>query len=147
MNDTLLSLAGLFAWSFLAASIVPVPSELALVAAQQAGWAPLWLLIAVAATGNTLGACLNWWLGLYVEHFLERRWFPVKPAQLDRASVRFQRYGGWCLLLSWMPVIGDPLTFAAGLLRYPFWRFLPIVALAKTARYAVVLGLAGALLQ
>ncbi len=147
MTETALSLAGLFAWSFLAATVLPVPSEPALVAAQQAAWAPLWLLLLVASCGNTLGACINWWLGRYVEHFRDRRWFPVSPAQLDKGSDRFRRYGGWSLLLSWLPVVGDPLTFAAGLLRYPFGRFLLLVGLAKTARYAVVLGLADALLQ
>ncbi len=147
MSETALSLAGLFAWSFFAASILPLASEPALVAAQQAGWSPVWLLLLVASSGNTLGACANWWLGRYVEHFRDRRWFPVTPAQLEKASERFRRYGGWSLLLSWLPVIGDPLTFAAGLLRYPFWRFLLLVGLAKTARYAVVLGLADALLH
>lgn len=147
MTDAALSLAGIFGWALLAASIVPVPSEPAVLAAQQAGLAPLWLLLLVAGSGNTLGSCLNWLLGRYLLHFQHRRWFPVKPAQLDKAALRFQRFGGWSLLLSWLPVIGDPLTLAAGLLRYPFWRFLPIVALAKTARYAVLLGLADALLH
>ncbi len=146
MTEIGLSLAGIFAWAFLAASILPLPSEPAVLVAQQAGLVPVWLLLLVASAGNTLGSCLNWLLGRYLLHFQHRRWFPVRPAALARGSAYFARFGGWSLLLSWLPVIGDPLTLAAGLLRYPFWRFLPIVILAKTARYAVLLGLADAVL-
>ena len=66
------------------------------------------------------------------------RWFPVKPAQLDKAQHWYQRYGKWSLLLSWAPFIGDPLTLAAGTLREPLWIFLSLVAIAKLGRYVVV---------
>ncbi|HBC09331.1 MAG TPA: hypothetical protein DC046_17380, partial [Rhodospirillaceae bacterium] len=98
-------------------------------------------LIAVASLGNTLGAVVNWALGRWVEHFRDRKWFPAKPEQLDKAVGWYHRYGRWSLLLSWVPVIGDPLTLAAGVLREPFWSFLVLVAVAKTVRYLIVSGI------
>jgi len=77
-------------------------------------------------------------LGRYIEHFRDRRWFPVKPAALGRAEGWYHRYGRWSLLLSWAPVIGDPLTLVAGVLREPLPFFLLIVTLAKLGRYLVV---------
>jgi membrane protein YqaA with SNARE-associated domain len=100
------------------------------------------LLIAVASLGNTLGAVVNWALGRGIDRFSDRRWFPVKPAQLERAARWYHRYGKWSLLLSWAPFVGDPLTVAAGVLREPFGAFLLLVALAKTGRYLAVAALA-----
>lgn len=134
--------AGLFAVSFLAATVLPAMSELGLAGLLVAGDLPAAALIAAASAGNTAGSALNWVFGRGLERFSGRRWFPVKPGQLDRAARWYGRWGRWSLLLSWAPVIGDPLTFAAGVLREPFWRFLILVAIAKTARYLVVAALA-----
>lgn len=95
-------------------------------------------LFAAAAIGNTAGSVFNWWLGRYARHFEGRRWFPFKPKDIEKASDRFQRYGVWSLLFAWVPVIGDPLTFIAGVLRVPFLVLLPLVAIGKAARYAVL---------
>lgn len=129
---------GLFGIAFLAATILPAQSELGLAGLILSGDYSLPLLIAVASLGNTLGAVLNWALGRWIEHFKGRKWFPAKPEQLDKAVGWYHRYGRWSLLLSWMPIIGDPLTLAAGVLREPFWSFLALVAVAKTARYLSV---------
>jgi membrane protein YqaA with SNARE-associated domain len=102
------------------------------------GEQPAWLLVAVASLGNTLGSILNWWLGGQVVRWRDRRWFPVRPAALDRATGWYRRWGHWSLLLSWAPVIGDPLTLAAGVLREPFGRFVLLVGIAKTGRYVVL---------
>ncbi|HEV2897485.1 MAG TPA: YqaA family protein [Pseudaminobacter sp.] len=134
--DVLLALSGLFAISFAAATILPAQSEAALVGLQVAGY-PVVLLIVVASIGNTLGA-VNWALGRGVERFKDRRWFPVSPSSLDRASAWYRRWGRWSLLLSWAPIGGDALTVAAGVLREPFWSFLVLVAIAKTGRYVVL---------
>jgi membrane protein YqaA with SNARE-associated domain len=104
---------------------------------QVAGY-PVVLLIVVASIGNTLGAVVNWALGRGVERFKDRRWFPVSPSSLDRASAWYRRWGRWSLLLSWAPIGGDALTVAAGVLREPFWSFLVLVAIAKTGRYVVL---------
>jgi membrane protein YqaA with SNARE-associated domain len=130
--------AGLFLAAFAAATIFPFQSEVVLVGLVLADDYSAVLLLAVASVGNTLGSVVNWGLGLGVERMKTWRWFPVSEAQLDRASGWYRRWGKWSLLLSWAPFIGDPLTVAAGVLREPFWSFLALVAIAKTARYAVL---------
>jgi membrane protein YqaA with SNARE-associated domain len=98
--------------------------------------------VAVASVGNVLGAVVNWGLGRGIERFAGRRWFPVTPDRLDRAAGWYGRFGRWSLLLSWAPIIGDPLTVAAGVLREPLASFLALVAIAKTGRYIAVAALA-----
>lgn len=135
------ALGGLFAAALLAATIFPFQSEAVLVALLLQGEHAPWLLVAVASIGNTLGSVVNWALGRGAMHWRDRRWFPVKPAALGRAEAWYRRWGRWSLLLSWLPVMGDPLTVAAGLLRERLWVFLPLVAAAKTGRYLVLYGL------
>lgn len=129
---------GLFLSAFGAATLLPLQSEAVLVALLLNGSYSPWWLVAVASGGNVLGSLLNWLLGLAIERFRERSWFPVSASQLQRAQTQYQRYGHWSLLLSWMPIIGDPLTLIAGVMREPLWRFIAIVTLAKTARYAIL---------
>jgi membrane protein YqaA with SNARE-associated domain len=128
----------LFTSALLAATLIPAQSEAVLVGLLLNGQGSFWLLIALATLGNTLGSVINWWLGRYLEHFHDKRWFPVKAAMLERAQRYFQRYGWWVLLLSWLPVVGDPLTLVAGVMRMPLLPFVAVVALAKGARYAVL---------
>jgi len=97
-----------------------------------------WLLVAVASLGNVLGAVLNWWLGRELGRFSGRRWFPVSAAALEKAQGWYHRWGRWTLLLSWMPIIGDPLTVVAGVMRENIWVFLALVGLSKTCRFAVL---------
>lgn len=130
---------GLFLWSFLASTLVPISSEVALSTAHAMGAAPPLILFVVATSGNVCGALLNWLLGLWCLRFQHKRWFPVSPVQLQKARDRFARWGGWILLFSWIPLVGDPLTFAAGALRYPLARFLIVVTIGKAARYAAIL--------
>lgn len=133
------ALIGLFGLSFTAATLLPGGSEAALVAlAVQGAHAP-WLLLAVATLGNVLGSVVNFWLGRGMRHLVGRRWFPVTPAQLARGEELFRRYGAWTLLFSWAPIIGDPLTVAAGSLGVRFPLFVTLVTLGKLARYSVVL--------
>ena len=126
---------GLFFAAFGAATLLPLQSEAVLVGLLLSGHYSLWLLLGVATLGNVLGSVVNWWLGRWVEHFKGRRWFPVSDKQLDKARNHYQRWGHWTLLLSWMPIIGDPLTLVAGVMREPLWRFLLLVSVAKSARY------------
>jgi membrane protein YqaA with SNARE-associated domain len=136
--DDLAVLGGLFAIAFVAATILPAQSEAVLVGFLVADTHSPILLVAVAGIGNVLGALVNWALGRGVERFRERRWFPVGPAALDRATGWYRRWGRWSLLLSWAPIGGDALTVAAGVLREPLWSFLVLVTIAKTARYVVL---------
>ncbi len=136
--DDLAVLGGLFAIAFVAATIFPAQSEAALVALLIAGTHSPVLLVAVASLGNVLGAVVNWALGRGVERFRDRKWFPVSPASLDRATKWYRKWGRWSLLLSWAPIGGDALTVAAGVLREPFWSFVLLVTIAKTARYILL---------
>lgn len=136
---TQFGVAGLFLWSLLAATLVPLSSEAALAAAHAAAVAPAGSLFVAATAGNVGGALINWLLGRWCLRFEHRRWFPITPVQLHKAQLHFERWGAGVLLFSWIPVIGDPLTFAAGALRYPLARFLIAVSLGKAARYAAVL--------
>ena len=131
-------LISLFIGAFLAATILPLSSEVMLVGALQAGDMPAWLLVAVAATGNILGAIVNWYLGRYLLHWQDRRWFPFSRRQIDRSSDLFNKYGLWSLLFAFLPFVGDPLTLAAGVLRVPFVPFLVLVSIGKIGRYIMV---------
>ncbi|MDT8428923.1 MAG: YqaA family protein [Pseudomonadales bacterium] len=130
----------LFSSAFLAATILPLSSEILLLALLQQGY-PALLLLLVAGTGNVLGSCLNWWLGTCLARFQQQRWFYFSPGQISRAQERFQRFGSWTLLFAWVPVIGDPLTLIAGVMRLPFLPFLILTASGKFARYAVLIWL------
>jgi membrane protein YqaA with SNARE-associated domain len=138
------ALAGLAAAAFLAATVLPFQSEVVLVAMIAAESAPLWLMLTVASVANTLGSVVNWFMGLYVEHWRGSRWFPVTEAQLDRAQRWYARWGVWTLLLSWAP-FGDGFTVVAGIMRTPLWLFTLLVAAAKTGRYVAVAWAMGAL--
>lgn len=128
------ALLGLFLWAFLAATLVPASSEAALAALVASDQFSPWSLIGAAALGNILGASVNWAIGRY-----------AAQTRLVSGSKRlrlgldwFSRWGAWSLLLSWAPIVGDPLTFAAGLSRMSWWTFLPPVAIGKIGRYVGV---------
>lgn len=131
---------------FLAATLIPASSEALLLALFQQGYTP-WLLWLAATTGNTLGSCVNWMIGREILRFRDKRWFPVSAERLQNAQTHFSRYGVWSLLLAWLPVIGDPLTFVAGVLRVRFTLFFVLVATGKGLRYAVLIFLATRLMQ
>lgn len=136
--EDLLTLAGLFAVAFVAATILPAQSEAALVGLLVVGEQSPITLVIVATIGNVLGSATNWLLGRWIEHYRDRRWFPVSDRALDRATGWYRRWGRWSLLLSWAPIGGDALTVAAGVLREPFWSFLLLVTIAKAGRYIVL---------
>ena len=137
--------ASLFGVAFLAATILPAQSELGLAGLIASGNYDVAILIAAASTGNTLGALVNWMLGRGIGRLHGRKWFSASATQLEKATRWYRRYGRWSLLLSWAPIIGDPLTLAAGVLREPFWSLLALVSIAKTARYVAVAAIASGL--
>ncbi|MGA0543488.1 YqaA family protein [Neotabrizicola sp. VNH66] len=134
----MIALVGLFLAAFAAATLIPAQSEAVLVAMILSANHPVWLLLAVATCGNVLGSAVNWAIGRFLTRFADRRWFPFSQAQMDKATGWYASWGHWSLLASWVPVIGDPLTLVAGVLREPFWRFALIVTLAKCGRYLVL---------
>jgi membrane protein YqaA with SNARE-associated domain len=128
----------LFAISFLAATILPFSSELTLAGLVTTSNYDNLLLLIVASLGNVLGSVVNWILGFYSRNLSTKRWFPVKDKQIEKSSKWFNRFGRWSLLFAWVPVIGDPLTLAAGLLRVKFIEFLILVTIGKVSRYLII---------
>lgn len=127
----------LFGSAFLAATLLPFYSEILLFALLREGGDPA-TLVAVATLGNTLGAVVNWILGLYLLHFQDRKWFYFSTKQIERAQSWYQRYGVWTLLLAWLPVGGDALTLIAGTMRVRLGIFLVLVGIGKAVRYISV---------
>ena len=138
---TLLALyGGLFLTALVAATLLPAQSELLLATLLVQSGEPAWALITVATLGNSAGSAVNWWLGRYLTRFQDRRWFPFSSESLRKAEGWYHRYGRWSLLLSWLPVMGDALTLAAGVMREPFASFFLITLTAKFLRYLVLIG-------
>jgi len=126
----------LFTVSLLAATLLPLGSEALLLYDISLGYNPI-LLILFATVGNTLGSVINYFLGYKGIDFLTQKKY-ANPKQLQTATDTFKRYGAFSLLLSWMPIIGDPITFIAGVLSYEFKKFVVLVFVAKGVRYIVV---------
>jgi membrane protein YqaA with SNARE-associated domain len=133
----------LFAISFLAATILPFSSELSLAALIATSDYDNLLLLTVASFGNILGSLVNWALGSYSRNLTTKKWFPFKETQIERSSKWFGKFGKWSLLFAWVPVVGDPLTLVAGILRVKFIDFIILVAIGKVSRYIFVLYLIG----
>ena len=121
--------------SFLAATILPLSSELVLSTMLLTDSFDKYLLLVVASFGNIFGSSVNWYLGKKILIFKDKKWFPVNEKQIAKSEMYFKKYGIWSLLLAWVPVIGDPLTVIAGILRVNFFTFLLLVSFSKTSRY------------
>jgi|TARA_B110000438_G_C15613220_1_gene563156 membrane protein YqaA with SNARE-associated domain len=133
---------GLFLSALLSASILPFSSEVVLIglmATENYNSVFLWIM---ASLGNVAGACINWFLGRFCLNWRDKSWFPISKKQLDGAGKWFLRYGVWTLLFSWLPIIGDPLTFFAGIMRVNFSLFIMLVAIGKACRYGLLILLA-----
>ena len=128
----------LFTVAFMVATIIPFGSEAYFITLLSLGeYNHVFLLIAVSI-GNVLGSLFNWFCGFYVNYFIKKPWFPINNKMLDRGNMLFKKYGKWSLLLSWVPFIGDPITFVAGTLRYPIIPFLVLVSIGKVGRYLII---------
>ena len=137
----MLALIGLFVSALVAATVLPMQSEAVLAALLIADRHAVGVLLLVATLGNVLGSVINWVLGRHLLRYRDARWFPASPERLARAQAWYARWGLWSLLGSWLPVVGDPLTVVAGLMRAPFFPFLLLVTLAKGMRYVVLTAL------
>ena len=133
----------LFAISFLAATILPFSSELTLAGLIATSDYDNLLLLILASFGNVLGSVVNWALGSYYRNLTTKKWFPFKETQIERSSKWFRKFGKWSLLFAWVPVVGDPLTLVAGILRVKFIDFIILVAIGKVSRYLIVFYLIG----
>ena len=137
----MIAYVGLFMSALVAATILPMQSEAVLVSLlASSAYSPM-VLIGVATVGNVLGSVINWYLGRFLMQFRDRRGFPASQSQLDKAQRWYHRYGRWSLLGSWLPLVGDPLTVVAGVLKEPLLPFLILVTIAKGARYLILAGI------
>ena len=132
---TLISYFQLFIISFLAATILPLSSELVLSTMLLTNSFNKYLLLVVASFGNILGSSVNWYLGKKILIFKDKKWFPANERQIAKGEIYFKKYGIWSLLLAWVPIIGDPLTIVAGILRVKFFTFLLLISISKISRY------------
>ena len=132
----LISYFQLFIISFLAATILPLSSELVLSTMLLTGSFDKYLLLVVASFGNILGSSVNWYLGKKILIFKDKKWFPANERQIAKGEIYFKKYGIWSLLLAWVPIIGDPLTIVAGILRVTF---LTLVSISKISRYVFLI--------
>lgn len=124
----------LFITALISATLFPMGSEALLIYDIKEGY-NLYLLLFFATFGNSLGSIINYYLGLKGEEFCERKKY-LKKENINKYKNYFDKYGGYTLLASWMPIIGDPITFIAGILKYDIKKFILIVILAKFSRYA-----------
>lgn len=130
-------LPALFLLSLLAATLLPLGSEWLLVALILQGL-PSTQVIAVATVGNVLGACITYAIGIWGSEFCMKTILRVEKKQAARAMELYQRYGAISLLFAWLPIIGDPLCLAAGILRLQPLLFLFPVFLGKLGRYSLI---------
>ena len=125
-------LSTVFVVAFVSATLLPLGSEPAVFGLVKLNPAMFWPAILVATAGNTLGGVLTWWMGYGAEKAYER--IKHHPSEA-RALQWLKRFGAKACLLSWLPVVGDPLCAVAGWLRLPFWPCLLYMAIGKFARY------------
>lgn len=136
---------GLFAISFLSATLLPLASEVFVVAMPPLGY-NVWLIILFATAGSYLGSLTNYYVGRKGTDFVLSRYISIKPETLARAQRFFARWGPVALFFSWVPFIGDPLTAVAGALHVNLRVFTFWVLFGKTLRYLALLGLANQIL-
>mgnify|MGYP003632625485 FL=1 len=134
---TELGYLGLFISAFLAATILPLSSEIVLSALLLSGISPTTLVI-IATTGNVLGSLTNYALGYYLSLVVIKKWLRMTEDDFVRAEQRFVKYGMFSLCFAWVPIIGDPLTVMAGILRVRLRWFIILVTAGKLLRYVVI---------
>ena len=120
------------------ATIIPFGSEAYFITLLSLEKYNHFILFVVASVGNVLGSLFNWICGFYINFFIKKSWFPINNKIIHIGNKLFTKYGKWSLLISWFPLIGDPITFAAGTLRYPIIPFLVLVSIGKVGRYLII---------
>ncbi len=129
-------LSTVFVVALVSATLLPMGSEPAVFGLVKLNPDLFWPAILVATAGNTIGGAISWWMGWGAERAYEQ-WAHHKPAKA-RALAWLERFGARACLLSWLPVVGDPLCAVAGWLRLPFWPCVAYMAVGKFARYVVM---------
>tara|TARA_B100000927_G_scaffold272049_1_gene249406 strand:+ start:541 stop:975 length:435 start_codon:yes stop_codon:yes gene_type:complete len=142
----ILSYFKLFLISFLAATVLPLSSEIVLTTMLLTNLFEKNLLLVFASLGNILGSVLNWYLGKKINLYKNKKWFPVSAERLKKSQYYFNKYGLWSLLIAWVPIIGDPITLLAGVLNVRLSIFLFLVSISKISRYVFILYLSSYLI-
>jgi membrane protein YqaA with SNARE-associated domain len=135
LTDSLLPLWGLFSSGFISSTLLPGGSELLLLLLLDQGHYPWWQLVAIVTLGNSLGGVLTWGMGYWVAYRFPLR---VLSARQQQARDRLHRYGSPVLLLSWLPLLGDPLCFISGWLKQRLWLCVLFIGLGKAGRYLLL---------
>ncbi|MBT3279951.1 MAG: DedA family protein [Campylobacteraceae bacterium] len=126
----------LFFSAFISATLIPFGSEALLIYDIHQGY-NVYLLLIVATMGNSLGSILNYFIGLKGEEFLVKKRY-LKEKNILKIKKYFDKYGYLTILFSWLPIIGDPITLMAGVLKYDIRKFIILVIIAKFMRYLVI---------
>ena len=128
---------GLFAGAFVAATLIPLPSEALLIAALELDM-PVVPVVLVATLGNTLGGFTNYWIGYIFNTQKVRKRFRLTDEKIQGWERRTHRWGPFLGLLAWLPFVGDPMLVALGFLRVPFWLLSLMIFLGKLFRYMLL---------
>ena len=128
---------GLFLASFLAATILPLSSEIVLSFLILNGFEPI-ISVTVATAGNVLGSFTNYAIGAWGSIFLTKKFFKISENKFIKAKERFNKFGIFSLFFAWVPIIGDPLTVVAGILKINLILFFITVTIGKLIRYIIV---------
>jgi membrane protein YqaA with SNARE-associated domain len=123
----------LFGSAFISATLFPLGSEALLIYDIKQGY-NIYLLLFFATLGNSLGSVVNYYLGLKGEEYLVHKKL-INEKYIKVSKKFFDKFGAFSLLFSWVPIIGDPITLVAGILKYDFKKFLVLVVIAKFSRY------------
>ena len=132
-------LSTVFVVALLSATLLPMGSEPAVFGLVKLNPELFWPAVLVATAGNTVGGVISWWMGFGAERAYER--VKQRPPAEVRAIAWLQKFGAKACLLSWLPVVGDPLCAVAGWLRLPFWPCVAYMAVGKFARYVTMTAL------
>ena len=125
-------LSTVFVVSLVSATLLPLGSEPAVFGLVKLNPDLFWPAILVATVGNTLGGAISWWMGLGTHQVVDRA---AGHHTEVRALAWLRRFGPRACLLSWLPVVGDPLCAVAGWLKLPFWPCIAYMAVGKFLRY------------
>lgn len=120
----------------MSATLIPFGSEALLIYDIKEGY-NIYLLLLIATLGNSLGSLINYFIGLKGEEFLVEKKY-LKEEKILKTKRYFDKYGAFCILFSWLPIIGDPITFIAGVLKYNLRNFIILVVIAKFSRYLFI---------
>ncbi len=135
-----LGLFGLFLGCLLSATVIPFSSEALVAGALLLDYSP-WTVVLVATLGNTIGGMTCYLLGRLCKWSWIEKWLKVKEETLAKAHEKVERYGSLAALLAWLPVVGDSIAIALGLMRTRVLPTTVLMFLGKGLRYMVVAGL------